>query len=309
MPLMIPTLNSMRTIDVDYLGRGQYIACCLLEGDAPVIIDPGPSVSLGKLEAGLSGAGLTLDDLAGVLLTHIHLDHAGAVGTIVKRNPRIDVYVHERGAHHMIDPARLLSSAERLYGDQMDELWGDFLAVPADNVRAVSGGETLDFAGRRIEVAYTPGHASHHVSFLDLSTGTAFVGDTAGIRIAGNPFVLPVTPPPDIDLEIWETSLQKIEAWRPERLFVTHFGVAEGVEEHLRRFRRGLHDWARTVREGLASDRTDQECVEAFSASVMAELEERLPKETIPLYQLGGAPDMSWYGLSRYWKNKSEAEE
>lgn len=305
---MLHTPASIRTIDVDYLGRGQYIACCLLEGDAPVIIDPGPSVSLRKLEAGLSGAGLTLDDLAGVLLTHIHLDHAGAVGTIVKRNPRIDVYVHERGARHMVDPEQLLSSAERLYGDRMDELWGEFLAVPADNVRALSGGETLEFSGRRIEVAYTPGHASHHVSYVDLSTGTAFVGDTAGIRIAGNPFVLPVTPPPDIDLEIWETSLQKIEAWSPERLFVTHFGVAEGVGEHLQRFRASLRAWATTVRDGLASDRTDEECVEAFTAGVIAELEKRLPEEMIPLYQLGGAPRMSWHGLARYWKKKSEAE-
>jgi glyoxylase-like metal-dependent hydrolase (beta-lactamase superfamily II) len=304
---MIHTLAGTRTIDVEYLGRKQYIACCLLEGDRPVIVDPGPSVSLGKLERGLSRAGLTLDDLDGVLLTHIHLDHAGAAGTIVGRNPRIDVYVHERGAHHMVDPERLLSSAERLYGDRMDELWGDFLAVPADNVRALSGGEILDVAGRRIEVSYTPGHASHHVSYLDTSTGTAFVGDTAGIRVDGNPFVLPVTPPPDIDLETWETSLRKIEAWNPERLFVTHFGVAERVEEHLQQFRSSLHDWATTVRDDVASDRTDEECVKIFTASVIAEIEERLPQETIPSYQQGNAPGMSWHGLARYWKKRSEA--
>jgi len=296
-----------QVIDVEYLGNEHYIACALLEGDTPVIVDPGPTVSLAKLEEGLSRHGLSLDDLAGVLLTHIHLDHAGAAGTIAKRNPRIDVYVHERGARHMVDPPRLLNSAERLYGDRMDELWGEFLAVPADNVRALAGGETLRLAGRRLEVAYTPGHASHHVSYLDDTTGTAFVGDTAGIRIAGNPYVLPVTPPPDVDLEIWETSLRKIEAWDPERLFVTHFGAAEGVEEHLQQFRRGLHDWAAIVRDGLASDRTDEECVETFTAGVIAGLEERLPQETIPLYQQGGAPDMSWHGLARYWKKKSEA--
>jgi glyoxylase-like metal-dependent hydrolase (beta-lactamase superfamily II) len=296
-----------QVIDVEYLGNEHYIACALLEGDAPVIVDPGPTVSLAKLEEGLSRHGLSLDDLAGVLLTHIHLDHAGAAGSIVKRNPRIDIYVHQRGARHMVDPRRLLSSAERLYGDRMDELWGEFLAVPADNVRALAGGETLRLAGRRLEVAYTPGHASHHVSYLDDTTGTAFVGDTAGIRIAGNPYVLPVTPPPDVDLEIWETSLRKIEAWNPKRLFVTHFGAAEGVEEHLQQFRRGLHEWATIVRDGLASNRTDEECVETFTAGVIAGLEERLPQETIPLYQQGGAPDMSWHGLARYWKKKSEA--
>jgi glyoxylase-like metal-dependent hydrolase (beta-lactamase superfamily II) len=296
-----------QVIDVEYLGNEHYIACALLEGDAPVIVDPGPTVSLAKLEEGLSRHGLSLDDLAGVLLTHIHLDHAGAAGSIVKRNPRIDIYVHQRGARHMVDPRRLLNSAERLYGDRMDELWGEFLAVPADNVRALAGGETLRLAGRRLEVAYTPGHASHHVSYLDDTTGTAFVGDTAGIRIAGNPYVLPVTPPPDVDLEIWETSLRKIEAWDPKRLFVTHFGAAEGVEEHLQQFRRGLHEWATIVRDGLASNRTDEECVETFTAGVIAGLEERLPQETIPLYQQGGAPDMSWHGLARYWKKKSEA--
>jgi len=296
-----------QVIDVEYLGNEHYIACALLEGDAPVIVDPGPTVSLAKLEEGLSRHGLSLDDLAAVLLTHIHLDHAGAAGTIVKRNPRIDVYVHQRGARHMVDPQRLLNSAERLYGDRMDELWGEFLAVPEDNVRVLAGGETLHLAGRRIEVAYTPGHASHHVSYLDDTTGTAFVGDTAGIRIAGNPYVLPVTPPPDVDLEIWETSLRKIEAWNPKRLFVAHFGAAEGVEEHLQQFRRGLHEWATIVRDGLASNRTDEECVETFTAGVIAGLKERLPQETIPLYQQGGAPDMSWHGLARYWKKKSEA--
>ncbi len=204
-----------RIIDVEYLGKRQFIACALLEGNGPAIVDPGPTVSFAKLEEGLRRAGISIDDLETVLLTHIHLDHAGATGTIVQRNPRIEVCVHERGARHMIDPSRLLASAELLYGDQMDTMWGEFLAVPEDNVRVLSGGETLEVAGRRVEVAYTPGHASHHVSYLDTSTGTAFVGDTAGIRIANLPLVQPVTPPPDIDLEGWDESIQKIEAWMP----------------------------------------------------------------------------------------------
>jgi glyoxylase-like metal-dependent hydrolase (beta-lactamase superfamily II) len=305
---MIDTVARMRTIDVEYRGSRRYIACCLLEGEDPVIVDPGPAVSLATLEAGLADAGLTLDDLAGILLTHIHLDHAGATGTIVARNPRVRVYVHERGARHMIDPERLLRSAQRLYGDEMDALWGEFLAVPGGNVQALAGGETLELAGRRIEVAYTPGHASHHVSYLDTAGGTAFVGDTAGIRIANNPFVLPVTPPPDIDLEIWEPSLRKIEAWRPERLYVTHFGAAEGVDEHLAQFRRRLHRWAESVRRGLASEQTDEQCVAAFTADVVAQLQADLPADIVPLYQQGGAPEMSWQGLARYWNKRSENE-
>jgi len=305
---MIDSVAGMRTIDVEYLGSMRYIACCLLEGAGPVIIDPGPTVSLAALEAGLGKAGLTLDDLAGILLTHIHLDHAGATGTIIARNPRARVYVHERGARHMVNPERLLSSAQRLYGDEMDTLWGEFRAVPEGNVRALAGGETLELAGRRIEVAYTPGHASHHVSYLDTTSGMAFVGDTAGIRIANNPFVLPVTPPPDIDLEVWETSLRKIEAWRPERLYVTHFGAAEGVDEHLAQFRRRLHRWAESVRRGLASGDTDEQCIAAFTDDVIAQLQADLPADIVPLYQQGGAPGMSWEGLARYWSKRRESE-
>ncbi len=295
-------------IDVEYLGQSHYIACALLEGESPVLVDPGPTVSLPVLEQGLRRAGLSIDDLAGVLLTHIHLDHAGATGTIVKRNPRITVYVHRRGARHMVEPRRLLRSAERLYGNQMDALWGDFLAVPKDNVRALEGGETLELAGRRIEVAYTPGHASHHVSYLDTANGTAFVGDTAGIRIFGHSFVLPVTPPPDIDLEGWETSLGKIEAWNADRLFVTHFGPANDVGDHLDRFRERLSEWAATVRNDLASDANDDTCVDAFTADVLGQLTAGLPPDAVPLYQQGGAPEMSWRGLARYWTKKSEAE-
>ncbi len=303
---MIDTPADTALIDLEYLGRKRYIACALLQGDGPVIIDPGPTVSLPTLEKGLRAAGLSIDDLAGVLLTHIHLDHAGATGTIVRRNPRLTVYVHRRGARHMIDPERLLASAKRLYGRHMDALWGEFLGVPQDNVRSLSGGETLALAGRRFEVAYTPGHASHHVSYLDTSNGTAFVGDTAGIRISNHPFVLPVTPPPDVDLEAWETSLAKIEAWKPERLFVTHFGPANGVAEHLAQFRRRLAEWAEAVRADLAGGGDDRTCVNAFTERVVDQLTRELAEQEVPLYQQGGAPGMSWHGLARYWKKQAE---
>ena len=294
-------------IDIEYLGKEHYIACGLLVGDDPAIIDPGPTVSLAALERGLSAAGLTIEDLAAILLTHIHLDHAGATGTIVARNPRIKVYVHERGANHMIDPERLLGSASRLYGDQMNDLWGEFRAVPEDNVHVLSGGETLRVGGRAVDVAYTPGHASHHVSYLDTDHGTAFVGDTAGIRIANLPFVLPVTPPPDIDLEVWETSLSKIEAWRPGQLFVTHFGQADGVDEHLAEFRGRLYGWADTVRDGLDSGAEDAACIEEFTAGVVSHLKENLAADQAALYQQGGAPEISWQGLARYCRKKTEA--
>ncbi len=156
-----------------------------------------------------------------LLLTHIHLDHAAATGALVRRWPELEVYVHERGAPHLVDPSRLLASAERLYGDQMERLWGEIVPVPEANVRSLAGGETV--LGMR--VAYTPGHASHHVSYLHEDSGTAFTGDVAGVRIPPSSFIVPPTPPPDIDIEAWEESIGIVEGWQPQRLALTHFGA------------------------------------------------------------------------------------
>jgi glyoxylase-like metal-dependent hydrolase (beta-lactamase superfamily II) len=174
-------------IDLNFRGSPRVIATALLTGaDGVTLIDPGPDL----LPAGARGpacaiAAIALRDVRSLLLTHIHLDHAGAAGTIAERVPGARVYVHERGAPHMIDPARLLASATRLYGDRMDLLWGAFQPVPADRVTVLKGGERLELAGTGIKVAYTPGHAKHHVSYLDEHTGMAYVGDTAGVRVSG----------------------------------------------------------------------------------------------------------------------------
>src|SRR5262249_44801104 len=161
------------------------------------------------------------------------------------------VYVHERGAPHLVDPTRLLDSATRIYGDKMDYLWGEFLAIPAGNVKALAGGEMVELNGRRVEVAYTPGHAWHHVSYLDRDTGIAFIGDTAGERLpAGSP-VIPTTPPPDIHLETWSDSLRRIREWNPARLFLTHFGDYVEVKRHLDEHDASLADWSDRVRRSL----------------------------------------------------------
>ncbi len=292
-------------VDVEYRGNSYYIACAVLESESGVaLIDPGPAVSLPGLEKGLAKGGYSLDDVTTVLLTHIHLDHAGASGTIVKRNPEVRVCVHERGAPHMVDPSRLLASAGRIYGDQMDAMWGEFLPVPEENVEVLTGGEELSAGGRSLEVAYTPGHASHHVSFFDSGTGIAYVGDTAGIRVANEPVTLPVTPPPDIDLEAWEESLQKIEAWSPERLFVTHFGLDANVAGNLEQLRTRLMQWSLHVRRGMQSDAPTEECVEAFIKWVIEDLEQNLAPDKVPVYQVSSMPEMSWHGLARYWRKK-----
>lgn len=294
-------------IDLHFQGHPRYIACYVLETGAGVaLVDPGPTSTLAALEAGLDAEGLSLADVSALLLTHIHLDHAGATGTIVARNPATRVHVHGRGARHMIDPSRLLASAGRLYGDRMDTLWGEFLAVPEESVVRLEGGERLDLDGRALEVAYTPGHAVHHVSYLDEATRIAFVGDTCGIRIDNDPYVLPVTPPPDIDLDSWPTSIAKIRAWDPALLCPTHFGPAAPVSGHLEEHDRRLSAWAARVREDLAAGTEPSEAAARFADWIRAEIVDELGPET-PAYLRGGGLSDSWHGLARYWKKRERA--
>jgi glyoxylase-like metal-dependent hydrolase (beta-lactamase superfamily II) len=296
-------------IDVNYLGNPKVIAACLIEGQgSAAIIDPGPSSSVATLRSELDQLGLGVNDIDTILLTHIHLDHAGATGTLVKENPRIRVCVHERGARHMIDPLKLLDSARRLYGDQMDRLWGEFLPVPAENVSALTGGERLNLGGRQLEVKYTPGHAVHHVSFFDAENRLAFIGDTAGIRIANGPVILPITTPPDIDLEAFAQSWQKIRAWQPERIFLTHFGIAERVDEHLEELRQRLEEWSVAVHESLQNGGSDEERAAQFKQQVTAKLKQQLSDRDAQRYVSGAAVDLCWYGLARYWRKREGAK-
>ena len=183
-------------LDLNFLGRPGAIAAGLIDGPGGLaLVDPGPASCLDGLRASLVRHGHRLEDVDTVLVTHIHLDHSGGVGVLARSNPRLQVYVHRRGAPHVVDPSKLVSSASRLYGDRMGPLWGEILPVPAEKVHALDGGEALQVAGVEVHVAYTPGHASHHVSYFDRDSGVAFVGDTAGVRLMPGGFVLPPTPP------------------------------------------------------------------------------------------------------------------
>src|SRR4029079_18659824 len=230
---MPPLATGLDYIDLNFLGRPGIIATGVLHGTAGVaLVDPGPATTLGNLTTALTRKGVRFEDVRHVLLTHIHLDHAGATGSIVDRHPHIEVVVHSRGAPHISNPERLLASAGRLYGQDMDRLWGEVKPVPGERMKAVEGGERLMVAGREMRVAYTPGHASHHVSYFDTVSRVAFVGDTAGIRRESGTYVMPPTPPPVIDLEAWRVSEQKILAWDPDTLFLTHFGPYQGARQH-----------------------------------------------------------------------------
>ncbi len=294
----------MTFIDLKFLGLQRVVGTAVLGGPSGLtLIDPGPTSCLPALESGLADHGRRLEEVHTLLLTHIHLDHAGATGVLLSRLPSAVVYVHEKGAPHMADPTKLLASATRLYGANMDRFWGEFRPVPVDRMRVLRGGERIDISGRTLEVAYTPGHASHHVSYFDMTTGTAFVGDTAGIRVAKD-YVKAPTPPPDIDLEAWEQSLRTIEAWRPQSLVLTHFGQVEGVPDHLRRFRAALNRSATLVKETLASEGTDEERIRRYVEDMRAEAGRVLSPEEAASTEAAAAFDQLWQGLARYWRKR-----
>lgn len=296
-------------LDLNFRGRPEGIASFLLEGDGQLaLVDCGPTSCLPTLRAQLAVRGFSVKDLSAILLTHIHFDHAGAAGTLIRENPKLAVYVHEIGAKHLKDPSRLLKSATRLWGDSLLQLFGEFVPVPAENIHILNGGEQFQHAGRKIEVAYTPGHAAHHVSYFDLSTGTAFTGDTTGLRLPGFEFVAPLTPPPDIDLDAWNASLAEIERRRPSRVFLTHFGLYENVAEHLQQTREGLHRWAERASEILASGAGEDDQLARFVEQEQQEYFRQLPADTAAKYTAGANAALSWQGLVRYWRKRAEAQ-
>lgn len=264
-----------------HLGRERVIGCWQV-GDA--LIDPGPTSCLDTLLAGLE------EEPRRLLLTHIHLDHAGASGALVQRFPELEVFVHERGAAHLADPSRLLASAARLYGDDLESRWGRTLPVPEANLRTLRGGETLEGG---VEVAYTPGHASHHVSYL--MDGVAFVGDVGGVRIPPSEVVVMPTPPPDIDLRAWSGSIERIEAWQPRRLALTHFGAVDDVKEHLR--------WARAILPA-AAEAARGATEAAFVRQLRGAIAAAADPGTVDAYEQASQPRHCYLGLRRYWEKR-----
>jgi glyoxylase-like metal-dependent hydrolase (beta-lactamase superfamily II) len=292
-------------IDLQFLGKPHRIASCLLHGSGgAAIVDPGPTTCLPTLERALAALGTPLEAVTHLVLTHIHLDHAGAAGVIVRRHPHIRVVVHRKGAPHLVDPARLLDSAGRLYGAEMDRLWGACNPVPESHLAIVDGGERLNLAGRDIEVAYTPGHASHHVSYFETATGISWVGDTAGVCVEGG-YVLPPTPPPDIDLPAWEDSLQRIGAWHPDTLFLTHCGPVTQARVHLRTLSENLRRMADWVREGLASEADDASRRQEFERRVRRDLRRHMSEERAEAYETAAGFGLLWQGLARYWRRQA----
>src|SRR5918999_380637 len=272
----------MRAIDTRHLGIEKVICCWEVDG---VLVDPGPQSTEATL---LEALGNGFEPQA-VLLPHIPFDHAGASGALVRRWPDLPVYVHEIGAPHMAAPERLVASAARLYGgeEEVARLWGEVVPVPERNLNVLSGGETVlgDF-----RVEYTPGHASHHVSYLHEPTGTALVGDVAGVRIPPAAYVVAPTPPPDIDVEAWERSIDVVAGWNPATLALTHFGRVDDVGRHLAAMRERLHEIV-----GLAA----QHGMEAFAAGILDRIE-RNAGDVAAAYLQAAPPDHLYLGARRY---------
>ncbi|MDZ4720920.1 MAG: MBL fold metallo-hydrolase [Roseiflexaceae bacterium] len=298
--------QNIRLIDTMHLGHPMVVASYLLLGDQLALVDPGPTSALPGLEAGLAANGIRVEDLSALLLTHIHFDHAGATGMLLRRNPRLRVYVHQRGAPHLIDPEKLMRSAARLYGDQLDYLWGAFLPVPAENVRILADGEQIAL-GTRTLIAYdAPGHASHHVLYHEPASGALWCGDDAGVQMPGFHYCRPATPPPDIDLEGWERTWQHMEALHPTVLLLTHFGAYGNPQRHIGEVRQRTLAWAALVRTEMergGDEATQIAALQKLANDELAVFGEQASTAAV-LYSQVAAVDQCWQGLARYWRKK-----
>jgi glyoxylase-like metal-dependent hydrolase (beta-lactamase superfamily II) len=277
-------MSSLEVIDLNFGASPESIAVYVVDTeDGPALFDCGPSSTIDALETGLAANGLELTDVRHLLLSHIHLDHAGAAGSLVRKSPDLTVWVSPVGRAHLIDPSRLERSARRLYGDMFDPLWGELAPVPEENVR-VADGDVLGW-----DAFPTPGHASHHVSYL--RDGTLLAGDATGVRMPGASYVLPVCPPPDITVEGWHETIAEIRRREPDRLALVHFGIHEDVEAHLDRLEVELDRWAARVGDGMS----EQDFVSA-ARSDLGEQADRYDR-VAPLWQ-------SYLGMRRYWDSR-----
>jgi glyoxylase-like metal-dependent hydrolase (beta-lactamase superfamily II) len=296
-------------IDLNFCDTPKSIATGVYAGDAgAVLIDPGPGSCIDTLRASLAAQGIGVGDIESILITHIHLDHAGATGLLVRDNPRIRVFVHEKGAPHVVDPSKLINSANQLWGvEGVARLWGQVIPVPESNLQVLGERARITAGGRTFDVRYTPGHASHHVSYFDDRSGLAWAGDTAGLRFTSKVFTLPPTPPPDIDLEAWRDSFAKIRDWKPETVFITHFGPYAGASAHLDHIETSLRDVAEMARRAIQTDASDEAKYEQFKEDVFAYVRGAVDEQEMRPLEFVGPLEFNWRGLVRYWKKKGLA--
>lgn len=300
--------DGLRCIDLEFQGQPGVIAAYLLEDRGErALIEIGPTSTLDTLLRGLDDVGVEPESISKVLVTHIHLDHAGAAGTFIRRFPQAHLYVHEAGAPHMLDPTKLLASARRIYGDMTGPLWGDFEPVPEGKLTTIGEGDTVEIGNRRLDVLYTPGHASHHVAFHDAERQGIFTGDVAAVRLQSYDYVRPPTPPPDLDLEKWSASIQRVRELHPRELYLTHFGPFSDVEPHLDATERRLYDWAEVIERAVDSGQDRPEITDNLRLHADRELlDETSDARVLQRYELATPYGMTVDGYLRYFKKRAQ---
>lgn len=293
-------------ISLPFLGEEGIVGSYLITGDNELaIVDPGPGSTLEALLEAIRSAGFQPQDVTHILATHVHLDHAGVVGSLIRYTPNAKVYVHSKGAPHLLDTAKVVASATRIYGNRMNELWGEILSTPQDKLQVIEGGDVLKVAGRRLEVHYTPGHAIHHVVFFDVHSGELFAGDVAGVRLQGVDYVRPPTPPPDIDLEAWNESIDKLKKLRPDVLYLGHFGPTRNTSYHLEQLRKKLTTWSDFVLNSMRKGNDEEDVLQQLIANTQYELERSSSDPNVAKrYEVATNYAMTVQGLMRYWQKK-----
>ncbi len=298
----------IHTIDLNYLGSPACIASYVIEApEGPVMIETGPGNTTAALSAGLAAIGFRPADVRHVLVTHIHLDHAGASGWMARHGAH--VYVHHFGRPHLIDPSKLNASARRIYQDRMDELWGEFMPIPPKQVTALHHGDHLRVAGLRFRVIETPGHARHHHTFVlrRRDGNVAFTGDAAGTFIAETPeFMSLPTPPPEFELGAWLASVDRLAAQRFDAIYPTHFGRVDRVEEHLARLKRALREHSAMIRSLLREESDTDVITRRYTRWFLDQAEAAgVPEEKIGFYIRDTIAGMNVTGMMRYWRKVS----
>jgi glyoxylase-like metal-dependent hydrolase (beta-lactamase superfamily II) len=292
--------DDLTLIDTLYDNTPQAVGVFLLTGDRPALIETGPASTVETLLDGIRAAGVDPRSLKALAVTHIHLDHAGAAGALLRRFPHLDVYVHPLGAPHLIDPSRLLQSAGRLYGEEMDRLFGETVAVPRERVHILEDGAQVLLGSRRLTAIDTPGHARHHHVYHDEAAGDVFTGDAAGVALPGSRFVRPPTPPPEIDVPAWEVTLSRLRALRARRLLLTHFGAHTWVDELLTQLQHRLDEGVRLVQTALEDGLDEEAIIERMRGVALAEMSDQAGVDSPARFEVIMATRLSTLGLIRY---------
>lgn len=295
-------------IDTQFQGERDIIASYLIAGsDGLALIDVGSAASVNALLAGVRAAGFDPVEITSLILTHIHLDHAGASGPLVRQLPRARVYVHRIGAPHLIDPTNLITSATRIYGSQTERLWGHMEPVPENRLEIVDDGDEIAAGGRTLRALYTPGHAIHHIALYDSARKIVFPGDVAGVSIEGVGYARPPTPPPDISLEDWDASIDRLDMLGLDRLYLPHFGEVRAVRQHFADLRRRLREWGEIALAGIRAGENDSaiaaDLARAGDPDIAALAHGAVTaRDAVRQYELATNYLMSAQGLMRYYR-------